>query len=300
MLSGIHFLLTYTCNLECDHCFLYCGPNARGTFTLKQIKEVLEQAIAIGTIEWIYFEGGEPLLYYPLMLEGIRIARDMGFKTGVVTNAYMATSDKDAELWLKPLSELEISNVSISDDPFHCEDKNNNSAKRALDAAKRLGIPVASITIKEPTIEKSEKNGPEKGSPVVGGGAMFKGRAVEKLTEGLPRRCWQDLTECPHEDLKDPARIHVDSYGNVHLCQGLSLGNMWQTSLSVLVKTYNANSHPICGPLLKGGPALLVKEYDVEYDEKYVDECHLCYLTRLALIDKFPEYLAPRQTYGLQ
>jgi len=27
MIKEVHFLLTYTCNFECDHCFLYCGPD---------------------------------------------------------------------------------------------------------------------------------------------------------------------------------------------------------------------------------------------------------------------------------
>ena len=44
MLTGIHVLLTYTCNFECDHCFLYCSPRAEGTFTLEQIREVIEEA----------------------------------------------------------------------------------------------------------------------------------------------------------------------------------------------------------------------------------------------------------------
>lgn len=109
MLTGLHFLLTYMCNSECDHCFVYSGPDAKGTFTLSQIRKVVDEATKIGTIEWIYFEGGEPFLFYPLMLEGIKIARSMGFKTGVVTNAYYATSEEDAELWLSPLCELGIS-----------------------------------------------------------------------------------------------------------------------------------------------------------------------------------------------
>jgi MoaA/NifB/PqqE/SkfB family radical SAM enzyme len=86
LLTGIHFLLTYMCNLKCDHCFIYSGPNAKGTFTLNQIQSVLNEAAKINTIEWIYFEGGEPFLYYPRMLEGIRISRSMGFKVGVLTN----------------------------------------------------------------------------------------------------------------------------------------------------------------------------------------------------------------------
>jgi len=300
MLTGIHFLLTYTCNFECDHCFLYCGPDAKGTFTLNKLRKVFSEMMKIGTIEWVYLEGGEPFLFYPLMLEGIRIARDRGLKTGIVTNAYWATSVEDAGLWLKPLYELEVSDLSLSDDLFHHAEEEDNPAKLALTAAKRLGIPVDTICIEEPTVETGIDKGQDKGAPVIGGGAMFRGRAVEKLTEGLPKRQWEEFTQCPHEDLEDPKRVHIDSYGNVHLCQGLSMGNMGETPLSLLVKNYNALSHPICGPLVRGGPALLAKEYDIKHEDKYVDECHFCYLVRLALIDRFPQHLTPRQVYGLE
>ena len=67
----------------------------------------------------------------------------------------------------------------------------------------------------------------------------------------------------------------------------------------VLIKNYNADSHPICGPLIRGGPKQLVKEFEIRHEKEYVDECHLCYLARLSLIEKFPKYLAPKQVYGL-
>jgi len=300
MLTGIHFLLTYMCNLECDHCFIYSGPNAKGTFTLSQIRKVLDEATKIGTIKWIYFEGGEPFLFYPIMVKGIEIAHDMAFKVGVVTNAYYATSEEDAEFWLNPLRKLGISDFSISDDPFHYEKEENSPAQRAFAAAKRLDMSVDSICIEKPTVEAGIDKKQDKGTPVVSGCVMFRGRAVEKLIGELPQRCWEEFTECPYENLREPQRIHVDSYGNVHLCQGLSMGNMWETPLSTIVKNYAANLHPICGPLIRGGPALLAKEYNVKHEEKYVDACHFCYVLRLALIDEFQQYLAPRQVYGLE
>ena len=300
MLTGIHILLTYMCNLKCDHCFVYSGPDAKGTFGLNQIRRVLDEAIKIGTIESIYFEGGEPFLFYPLMLEGIKIARGMGFKTGVVTNAYFATSEEDIELWLNPLYKLGVSDISISDDSFHYEEEKDSPAKRVLAAAKRLCLPVNSIRIDKPAVEKGINTKQDKGTPVISGGAMFRGRAVEKLVQGLPKRGWEEFTECPYEDLKDPKRVHLDSYGNVHLCQGLSMGNMWETPLTMLVKDYKADLHPICGPLVRGGPVLLAKKYNVEHDDEYIDACHFCYLVRSALIDRFPQYLAPRQVYGLE
>jgi organic radical activating enzyme len=300
LLNGIHFLLTYICNYECDHCFLYCSPNSKGTFTLKQVKQVLDEAVKIGTIEWIYWEGGEPFLFYPIMLEGIRLAKERGFKNGIVTNSYWATNIEDAEVWLKPLIKLAISDFSVSDDLYHFETEAENLAKNASKAASNLYLPTYSISIEEPTIENITEEEQEKGAPVIGGGAKFRGRAVEKLIDGLPQRPWEDLTKCPYEDLEGLGRIHVDSYGNAQVCQGLSIGNFWKTSLSELIKGYNPKKHPICGPLIEGGPAELVRRYNLPHEDTYVDECHLCYLARLALLDKFPSYLGPKQVYGLK
>ncbi|MFX1481173.1 MAG: radical SAM protein [Promethearchaeota archaeon] len=297
MLKGIHFLLTYTCNYTCDHCFLYCGPNSQGTFTIKQIREVLSEAKKIESVEWIYFEGGEPFLYYPIMVEGIRIAKKEGFKVGIVTNSYWATSIEDAEIWLKNLAELEIDDLSVSNDKFHYENIDESLSKTAEKASKNLKLPVGTICIEEPTIEIDKTQ--EKGEPVIGGGAMFKGRAVEKLIQNLPTRSWEKFTECPYEDFKGLGRIHVDPFGNAHICQGLSIGNFWKTPLSKLIKNYSPDSHPICRPLDMGGPAQLVREFDIEHKDQYVDACHLCFLTRLKLLDKFPEYLTPKQVYGV-
>ena len=72
------------------------------------------------------------------------------------------------------------------------------------------------------------------------------------------------------------------------------------TPLSELDRTYDHRSHPIIAPLVAGGPAQLAREYNVELEDAYVDECHMCYEVRKALIDKFPQYLGPRQVYGLE
>ena len=171
--------------------------------------------------------------------------------------------------------------------------------KPARKAADKLNIPVSSISINEPKVEMRSDSEYEKGEPVIGGGVVFRGRAVETLIKGLPRKNWEELIECPYEDLKGLGRIHVDPFGNAQICQGLSIGNFWETPLSELIKNYDPDKHPICGPLFRGGPAQLIKKYGVEHEEFYVDECHMCYKARLALIDKYPQYLTPRQVYGL-
>ena len=297
MLTGIHILLTYKCIYECDHCFVYSSPSAEGTFTLDQLHELLEESKKIGTIEWIYFEGGEPFLYYPLLIEGIKAASALGFKIGIVTNAFFASSEADAELWLRPLLDYNVLDLSISDDNFHNEGEKDSPAKIAIRAAKKMGLSTGSIAIEEPKVLCTSER--KKGEPVVGGDVMFKGRAVEKLAKDLPRRDWKEFNECPYEDFVNPERVHVDAYGNVHLCQGISMGNMWQTPLSKLVKDYNFKNNPICKPLVEGGPVKLAESLKVEHGSGYIDACHLCFDIRKRLTDKYPEYLAPKQVYGL-
>ncbi|MFX0059817.1 MAG: radical SAM protein [Candidatus Hodarchaeota archaeon] len=300
MLTGIHFLLTYACNYECDHCFLYCGPSSKGTFTMDQIEQVLDEADKIDSMEWIYFEGGEPFLYYPLMIEGIKSVKERGYKVGIVTNSYWATCEKDAEIWIKPMIQYDIKDFTVSDDEFHFGTEAANLSKIASKSATNLGLPVGKISINEPTVEYGIEKEHEKGTPVIGGGAMFRGRAIDTLTKDLPQRYWEDLISCPYEDLEGLGRVHVDSYGNTQICQGLSIGNYWETKLSEIVKSYDPNSHPIIGPLIQGGPAELVRKYSIEHNNTYVDECHLCFLARKAIINKFPQYLGPKQVYGIE
>ena len=299
MLTGIHFLLTYACNFECDHCFLHCSPRSRGTFTIRQITAILKEAQKMGTVEWVFFEGGEPFLFYPLLLESIKRASAMHFKAGVVTNAYGAVSPEDAELWLRPLVDAGLTSISISNDTFHYGEEAENPAATAYTVAAELDLDAASICIEPPKIVSPSADAEGKGQPVVGGGAKFRGRAAEKLTAGLPVRPWRELRECPYEDLDLPSRVHVDSYGNVMVCQGISIGNMWKTNLSAIVETYRSSAHPVCGPLLRGGPAALAQASGFRPDKGYVDECHFCYAIRRSQIDKYPDCLAPGQVYGL-
>ncbi len=298
MLSEIHFLLTYACNFECDHCFLYCSPWSEGTFTIHQVEAVLEQALEIGTIQTIYFEGGEPTLYYPLLLESVRKAHRMGFDVGLVTNAYGALSEADARLGLEPLVEAGLGELAVSNDGFHYGTDLQNPAVIAQEVGEKLQLISYPICIDPPEVI-SDPDPEKKGRSLIGGGAKFRGRAADKLTESLPTRTWREFTECPYEDLKTPSRVHVDSYGNIQICQGISLGNFWERPLAEIMADYQAEKHLICGPLLRNGPAGLIEELNLTPADQYVDECQACFFIRRQILDQYPEFLAPRQVYGL-
>jgi len=298
MITGLHILLTYTCPYECDHCFLYCSPERTGVFNLAQLKGLIKVAKKIKNIRSISFEGGEPFLYYALLKEGIRLVTKAGFSTAVETNCYWATGIEDAKLWLKPLQKAGLKTIEPGDDPFHHNSDDKSPGQMAAQAAKELGMTVNTICVDKPSV--SRKDDHTKGEPVYEGGPKLRGRAVEKLITDLPTRPWSELRECKMEDLENPGRVHIDPFGNVHICQGLSIGNYLETSLARVISNYDPETHPICKPLLKGGPAALAQEYNLHHDDQYVDECHFCSDLCKHLADKFPNHLAPRQIFGLK
>ena len=151
------------------------------------------------------------------------------------------------------------------------------------------------ISVAQPNEESKESHGQIEEESAV----MYRGRAVEKLASRAPSHPWERFDSCPHEDLRDPGRIHLDPFGNLHICQGVSIGNVFEKPLKQICDEYDADAHPICGLLLNGGPAALVTEYNLPHESFYADACHLCYEARTTLRTRFPELLTPDQMYGV-
>jgi MoaA/NifB/PqqE/SkfB family radical SAM enzyme len=295
-LTSLHLLLTYQCTFECDHCFVWGSPRQNGTMSSDQIREILRQAHAVGTIESIYFEGGEPFLFYPILVNGIREAARQGFQTGIVSNAYWANNFEDALEWLRPMVGM-VGDLSVSSDLFHWNERISQNVRNAYEAAVKLGIPIGVIEVAQPEETHSEISFGQ--LPQGASAVMYRGRAAQNLVGRVPWQPWKIFTECPHEDLKEIGRAHLDPLGNLHVCQGISFGNIFQHPLEEICYTYHADTHPIVGPLINGGPANLVKQYSLEHSENYADACHLCYSARRLLRDRFQEILTPDQMYGV-
>jgi len=295
-LTGLHLLLTYRCDLQCDHCFVWGAPSQVGTMTLETIRQALDQAKDLGTVKWIYFEGGEPFLYYPVLLQGVRRAASMGFRVGVLSDCYWATGREDALEWLKPLVGL-VEDFSISTDRYHGDEDLTPQARHAREAAAELGLPAGLICIAQP--EAAEAAAAVGQLPKGESAVMYRGRAAVKLVPRASRQPWERFTTCPYENLRDPARVHLDPLGNLHACQGLSIGNIFHSSLREICETFDPDRHPIIAPLLAGGPAELIRRYSLAHEEGYADACHSCYEARKALRPRFPEILGPDQMYGV-
>ena len=296
-LKGVHFLLTYRCDLECDHCFVWGSPKSKGVFTLKQIRNILTEAKKLGTVNYVAIEGGEPFLYYPIMIKTLQEAVNLGFHVEILSNCYWATCAEDAVEWLLPIAKAENIELSLSSDFYHGERWETLEVKNAVKAANSLNMKVGILAVKYPNTEVPCPNEIE-GAKVGLSELMYKGRAFSELTEKVTKKPWREFTKCPYENFSKQERVHIDPLGHVHVCQGISIGNAWQKPFSKIIEEYNPSENPILEPLVRGGPVALIEKFGLPHDEVYADACHLCCAARCMLRDKYPDMLVPDQMYG--
>lgn len=295
-LKGVHFLLTYRCDLECDHCFVWGSPKGKGTFTLSQVRSILLEAKKLGTVNYVAIEGGEPFLYYPIMVKTVKEAVNLGFHVEVLSNCYWATCLEDAIEWLAPIAEAKNVELSLSCDLYHGEKWESEEVKNAVKAAKLLEIKAGVISVKHPNLPSSINE--IEGTQVSSWELMYKGRAFSNLTEEASKKPFHEFTKCPYENFTKQERVHIDPLGYVHACQGISIGNAWQEPFSKIIAGYSPYENPILEPLVRGGPVALVEKFGLPHDEVYADACHLCSAARLMLRDRYPDVLVPDQMYG--
>ena len=294
-LDGIHFLVTYRCTYACDHCFVWGSPDAEGTMTLAQLTSAIDQAAACG-VESVYFEGGEPTLAYPIVLAAAAHARRRGLEWGMVSNCFWATSVEDAKVWLAPFVELGISDLSLSSYAYFVEDADEDRLRNAALAAQELGLPMAVLEVGAAAC--LDIPGLCLGEDV--GEIMCKGRAAVELAPGRAARSPETLVTCPFEDFAEPGRAHLGCDGELQLCQGISAGNVFATGLAAVLEGYDPARRPVVAEIAAGGPWALSQAYGHAPERTlYADECHLCYETRSALRERFPDVLTPAQCYGL-
>lgn len=261
------------------------------------MRDILTEAKRLKTVDYISIEGGEPFLYYPIMVETAKEAEKLGFRVEILSNCYWATCPEDAVKWLLPIAKVKNIELSLSSDPYHGENWTTEEVINAVKAAHALNIDVGIIAVKCPDTRTPCPKHVE-GANVGLWELMYRGRASSKLVDNANKKPWREFTKCPYEDFVRQERVHVDPFGYVHVCQGIAIGNAWHKPFSKIIEEYNPHKNPILEPIVRGGPVALVEDFGLSHDEVYADACHLCYATRCMLRKNFPEILAPDQMYG--
>jgi len=278
-ISGVHFLITYACSSQCDHCFVWGAPGRGPGMGVADVDRFLDQLAATGSVRSVCAEGGEAFLHYEVVLHFTRRATRLGLAPSALTNASWVTSRGLAEERVAELLAAGLTSLGVSTDQWHRRYIPLAKVETLLEVCAAAGLQASRM---ETSLE----------------GVMFRGRAAHRLARDRPLRPASELTTCPHEQLTAPSRVHLDRYGRLHLCQGLNLTDAPRAEALV---SYDPAAHPIVRHLADGGPHALARfaaDLGFQPAPGYADACHLCYCVRRFLRSRFPALLGPDEMYG--
>jgi hypothetical protein len=286
------------------------------------LKEALQAIRAWGHRFQIHVTGGEPFLNFPLLLESVQLAAQLGITRYVETNASWCLREVDVIEKFTALREARLNAILISCSPFHAEKippaRTLLAITKALEIFGRQNVivylphwieQIQIFDVEKPTpLEQYvEKFGLERAGKMLWDGyniipAGRSGYRLGHLTEKHQASvfkgedCFMEILYAHHS--------HLDLYGNYisWFCGGLTIGD-WH-NLPQILNDFRARRFPPLVDILVGrGPFGLFElgKQDYSYQELldgYAGKCHLCVDVRKHLSQQgdFQE-LRPKEFY---
>jgi MoaA/NifB/PqqE/SkfB family radical SAM enzyme len=140
-LRNIGLIVTYKCQVACPHCIIEAGPHRKEEMALNDALNWIQQAAYYrnGYIKVLSLTGGEPFYNADNLKQLVIHGEKYGLIVSVVTNAFWATTAKEALRILREFSAIKM--LAISTDEYHQQAIPFERVKNAIFAAKECGIP---------------------------------------------------------------------------------------------------------------------------------------------------------------
>jgi hypothetical protein len=279
-------------------------------------REMLRQALET-LADWdrppqVHLTGGEPFIFFDLLLEGTRMAAELGITVYAETGASWCADEGAARERFVALRDAGMAAVLISCSPFHAErippERTLRAVRTALGAFGPRGVivylpeflrVVQQFGLERPTpIDRYEEMlGAEQAGQLLWGGygIISGGRAGYKLghlVEPQPAEAFAE--ENCAANILYAHHSHMDLYGNYipAFCGGLTAAD-WRRE-DPLGRPYPE----LVELLIESGPFGLFEMAQKRYDYRplpggYAGKCHLCVDVRWHLVrvkgDDYPE-----------
>jgi hypothetical protein len=290
--------------------------------SLDTLEEVLHATKAWHHRFQIHLTGGEPFLNFPLLLEGVKLAVQLGIPRYVETNAGWCLKEEEVVEKFVTLREAGLNAILISCSPFHAEKIPLVRTLLAITKALEIFGRQSVIVYLPHWIEQIQIFDVEKPTPL-------EQYVVKFGLERAGRMLWDGYSIIPagrsgyrlgHLTLKRPAlafrgencsmeilhahHSHFDLYGNYisWFCGGLTIGD-WHNLPRILDDFKARRFPPLIDILVRMGPYGLFELGKEDYGyrglaEGYAGKCHLCVDVRKHLSEQgdFQE-LRPKEFY---
>lgn len=264
------------------------------------LREALEAVTTWPRIPQVHFTGGEPFLFFRLLLQGVQMAAALGMTSYVETSAHWCLDRTDAVKRFQSLQEAGLHAVLISCSPFHAEKipplRTMNAVHAALEVFGSEGVIVylpdflrviQAFDLDRPTplSRYEEQYGVEGARRILwqGYGIISGGRSGYELGHLAPRRGAEAFAQATCAlDILYAHHSHLDLYGNYisGFCGGLSVGD-WHDLSQLRLDFSQGRYPPLIKILVEQGPCGLLELARASYGyqplpEGYAGKCHLC------------------------
>jgi MoaA/NifB/PqqE/SkfB family radical SAM enzyme len=286
-------MLTYKCNAACEFCYYHGAPDKGGLMPVETCLAAWRslQTLA-GDAAKVHLTGGEPFLYWDHLVEILHKVReqDLGPVDQIETNGFWATDDRLIADRLATLTSLGMERLKISVDPFHQEYVAIEPVNRlASMAAEILGPDRVQVRweeyLDEPAdIRRLSQSERDRAYTLAYHEYPFRftGRAAGHPAHLLACKPVEELMHmnCLAGFLGAKG-VHIDPHGNVFsgVCSGIILGNVNQTPLEEIWRTFDPREEGAISVLCEKGPCGLFEEArSLGHEElpAYASKCHLC------------------------
>lgn len=129
-----------TCNIACKHCGIDSSPENKERMTLENAEAIIVSAASIPDFKKITFTGGEPLMFPQEHLQLLRLCRDFGLMTRIVSNGFWAKTPKRGRALLAELIEAGLTELNFSADIYHLEFQDKSILQSALNLTAETGL----------------------------------------------------------------------------------------------------------------------------------------------------------------
>lgn len=309
IITGITWILSYQCNLNCSHCF----------FDVEGPLQVLDSDLAqkaLASLEqpeplsWQHVSGGEPLLFEKELHRLLEVVQASGSKTiGVATNGFWGDSPLRAEQTVARLKQRGVNGICLSADSYHQQQIPLDHIRLAAEQIFEQGLGKHSFVVscypaeEECSVESEHFAIPFAPVPVrkIGKGSSLASVDDLNIGQKVPDSPCRNLCCCLGETSPfEPQMVWIDSYGNVMICYGVIVGNLHEEGLGEILKNYSTRQSPLLEILAEQGPIglyrlALTKGWQPR--DQFADECDLCWQVRYFLRNTFANTLGPDECY---
>ena len=315
--NGADFLLTFKCPSQCKHCSYKAGPERNGVMDLEDAKRWLSELKETQPIQSLTAHGGEPFIYFEVLKGITEKAKELGVsQRWVITNGYWAETKATAKEKLIELKDSGLTCITFSVDSFHQEYIPMENVKNGIEVAASLDFEKVCVdcyflvnpesdnfydVLTKKSINDLEEIG---GVEINRYQASFEGRGASlAMYANVRNEVSAGRCQLPYwlgGTLESPEGIEIDYEGNVTLCPGVCIGNVRNKSLMGVLENYDYRVHPIIRIIAEEGPVgllRLARGKGYRKEQRFINECHLCYEMRKYLRRFYPEHLAPSGYY---